>query len=150
LNPALTDDATFKSNVKTIADECDKFGLVVQKAQVLYAYLNKNQATVFANNCASGSRIMETKPADESSINDITETNYTIAPNPNNGLFTLYCTNENEILLITIMDISGKVVFRQSTEIKNNFSNFELNHLQKGIYFLRVNTDSKVSKLVIQ
>jgi hypothetical protein len=144
------DDATFKSNVKTIADECDKFGLVVQKAQVLYTYLNNNQATVFANNCASGSRIIETNQISENNSNTNLETVYRIAPNPNAGSFTLYSTNENEAIEISIKDISGKVVYAQSTEIKNNFCNFNLVQLQKGIYFLKVNASNKVSKLVIQ
>ncbi|HDR52954.1 MAG TPA: T9SS type A sorting domain-containing protein [Mariniphaga anaerophila] len=73
-----------------------------------------------------------------------------VYPNPNNGSFTLELKNFNRQAEITIMNLSGKVVYR----IENNErSHFELNspYLQRGIYNISVSDglSIKTRKMIV-
>lgn len=73
-----------------------------------------------------------------------------VYPNPNNGSFTLELKNFNRQTEITIMNLSGKVVYRiENTER----SHFDLNfpYIQRGIYNISVSDGlrMKTRKMVV-
>ncbi len=73
-----------------------------------------------------------------------------IYPNPNNGEFTLTFNQNNEPKTIEILDALGKL---QATFITNNQTyQAQLNHLAKGIYFVKINTPNaqQIVKLLIE
>ncbi len=73
-----------------------------------------------------------------------------IYPNPNHGEFTLNFTQTNEPKTIEILDALGKL---QATFITNNQTyQAHLNHLAKGIYFVKINTPNaqQMVKLLIE
>jgi hypothetical protein len=77
-----------------------------------------------------------------------------IYPNPSNGQIVLDVTGESEALMLTLVDMHGKLVY---TETLNAISNglrkqIDLGELAKGVYFVRLEAgnDSMTRKLVIQ
>lgn len=76
-------------------------------------------------------------------------------PNPNNGEFNLLYTTDNVTngVKISIMDISGKVVYSQALEKETNLGAIKTNNLSNGVYHISI-TDNKenvlyTNKLVI-
>ena len=88
-------------------------------------------------------------------INSSENNNISIYPNPTNGTITVAIGNgNNSELIISIMDIQGRVVF---TSIDKNigagyFKQINLDQLAKGIYYIKLtNADnSKYQKLIIE
>ncbi|MBK7181605.1 MAG: T9SS type A sorting domain-containing protein [Bacteroidetes bacterium] len=78
-----------------------------------------------------------------------------IYPNPSNGVFTLNINNaaSNQVV-ISIMDIQGKVVYSESDKNVSAQYNKQINltNLAKGIYYVKLNIGSEVQiqKLIIQ
>jgi hypothetical protein len=70
-----------------------------------------------------------------------------IYPNPNDGKFTIKLNKENQISEISVVDVTGKVMFKNSKVLNN-----ELNlNLQSGIYFVIVKSDNQyVKKFIIK
>ena len=74
-----------------------------------------------------------------------------IYPNPNDGNFTIEFPNpNNELLQITISDITGKTVFE--TIITQELYNYTGNKLQSGIYLVTVKGENSfyVIKMVVK
>ena len=75
---------------------------------------------------------------------------FTIAPNPNNGMFTLYGENYTAGTLdVSIINQLGQVVFRQQVvtpggELSENIS---LKNLPAGIYMMQVATANSTQML---
>ncbi len=83
-----------------------------------------------------------------SGINSI-ESQFSIYPNPSNGIFTL--ENGNLVVRsIEIADITGKTIENHIINSQSSIINLE-NHA-KGVYFLRINTEkgSYTKRLIIQ
>lgn len=80
------------------------------------------------------------------SINDLSNANISIYPNPNTGTFTV---KSPENVDITIFDITGKTVY-QNTNIKE--ANIDLSKNQKGLYIIQLknNKISVNSKIIIK
>jgi hypothetical protein len=78
-----------------------------------------------------------------------------VYPNPTTGMITLNIINANSNqVVITIMDVQGKVVFNESD---NNVSSqyikqINLTDLTKGIYVIKLNVglETKIEKLIVQ
>ncbi|MBN2662167.1 MAG: carboxypeptidase regulatory-like domain-containing protein [Bacteroidales bacterium] len=64
------------------------------------------------------------------SIDDLTNANISIYPNPSNGIFTIQSVN---IVNITIFDVNGKIIYKNSNITQ---ANVDLSKNQKGIYFI--------------
>lgn len=72
-----------------------------------------------------------------------------VYPNPSNGLFTIEIASVlTDRIYVEVLDITGKVIYR------NNFvalgyvrETIDLQNLNKGMYFLRVNEAGKISTL---
>jgi hypothetical protein len=154
-------DSLFRNDVLTIANACpETHGIVVNKAQALYNLITKTN-TVFTSNCgtAAGNRILNTSVntnTDEENkvtvINSVFE-NISIAPNPNNGQFTIQFANiNNEKVNVIIRDASQKIVFENKIEVKEKQIKLDLAHLKSGVYFTYINDNTgtqKVLKLIV-
>ena len=83
-------------------------------------------------------------------IENTTNNNLTIYPNPSNGIFTI---NSEQLTInnLTITDITGKIVFNSKFQ---NFSNSKINLTNQpaGIYFITIKTETGIytQKLIIQ
>ncbi|MFL5764470.1 MAG: GEVED domain-containing protein [Bacteroidia bacterium] len=81
--------------------------------------------------------------------------NMIVYPNPSSGVFNLSFTNANfSELLITVVDVQGKLVYSSSDKNISGAYNkvINLEELGKGLYYIKVNTgtDLKIQKLTIQ
>ncbi len=93
-------------------------------------------------------------------ITNIEEYNYvdanlSVFPNPNVGVFTIEINDMvDQELHLTIFNSLGKFIYSQNIETNGNASKrIDLSSLSSGIYFIRIDTDSKKvyrSKIVIQ
>lgn len=79
-----------------------------------------------------------------------------IFPNPNNGSFRIMSENlpQQTNVVITVVDIAGKVVFQDKRSVMQGNSHFsmQLNDLKAGIYFLKMKADKvqKSFKLIVE
>ena len=76
--------------------------------------------------------------------------NINIYPNPSNGTFNLDLINYNiENTLIELVNVQGQVVFAQT--ITNNNNTINVSKLDKGLYFIKIHTDTglKIKKIII-
>jgi hypothetical protein len=83
------------------------------------------------------------------------ENDMIVYPNPASGIFNLGFANANfSELLITIVDIQGKLVYSASEKNVNGAYTkvINLGELSKGLYYIKVNTgmEVKIKKLTIQ
>ena len=84
-------------------------------------------------------------------INDLSNNDFVIYPNPSNGIFTI----NNEQLTINnliITNITGKIIFSKDVACNVSTSKFDLSNQSKGIYFIKINTETGIytEKLIIQ
>jgi len=85
-----------------------------------------------------GSDLRKFGVANPLSTTEFAASTISIYPNPSNGVITISTENNVDV---TIIDITGKVVF-----IKNNVSNNEsinLSDLQKGVYLAKLNSEGR-------
>ena len=85
-------------------------------------------------------------------INNIKNNSISIYPNPTTGIITIennsQLTNNNEQLTIT--DITGKIVSNFQFSIFNSQFSIDLSEYGKGVYFIRIQTDTSfICKKVI-
>ena len=76
---------------------------------------------------------------DCSNINELSNGNLDIYPNPNNGLFTI--SNSEDIVEVTITDVHGKIV-QSINEINLNKIDVDLTNLERGMYMVNVETSN--------
>lgn len=76
--------------------------------------------------------------------NEETIGEFSVHPNPSNGIFTIQET-EKEVQLAAVHDVTGRKV--EYTEIKNQILN--ISHLRDGIYFLSVGRNGKYFTKII-
>jgi hypothetical protein len=77
--------------------------------------------------------------------------NFIIYPNPSNGNINIRSTVEVGTAMISILDLNGRVVYSQETEM-NNTVNISAENLTSGIYMIQIKSASysQTSKLIIQ
>jgi len=87
--------------------------------------------------------------------NERKSNNFDIIPNPNNGDFRIHLeltTNSNA--LVSVYDLSGKIVNQTRHSVVNGLNDIELSNrnLKPGVYIVQVQIDGSVyrSKLIIQ
>lgn len=78
-----------------------------------------------------------------------------VYPNPNNGIFSLtYVTGKNEMVLVNVYDVMGRVVYSQRMNFTagSNSLQLSLENLSKGIYSMEMIADESriVEKVVIK
>ncbi len=64
-------------------------------------------------------------------------------PNPNNGVFTIENNSKNEISEMQILDLSGNIVYENST----NQINYDLSNLVNGMYFVLLKSDNSTKTI---
>jgi hypothetical protein len=77
-----------------------------------------------------------------------------VYPNPTSGMFNISITNPNfRELNINIVDVQGKEVYKYTDKniSADYLKQIDLEGLTKGIYFIRLTTESefKIQKLII-
>ncbi len=81
------------------------------------------------------SQILRTENLQElSSTEAKSEGRITISPNPVKDIFTIHLDKKEKIILVKLFDNTGRLILNTSS-VANN-----INHLNKGIYFLEVKT----------
>jgi hypothetical protein len=66
-------------------------------------------------------------------------------PNPNNGSFTLaYDLKTNTEAVLTITDITGKLVYTGMIDNLNSRLQIHTSHLQNGVYFVQLLNDDQL------
>ncbi len=83
-------------------------------------------------------------------IEDITDPNFSINPNPSQGEFTLQLSEYVNNCEIELTDLNGKLIKKNS--FSGNKIQFLETGLEKGVYFIhsRINGKSFIEKIVIQ
>ncbi len=83
-------------------------------------------------------------------IEDITDLNFSINPNPSQGEFTLQLSEYVNNCEIELTDLNGKLIKKNS--FSGNKIQFLETGLEKGVYFIhsRINGKSFIEKIVIQ
>jgi hypothetical protein len=80
-------------------------------------------------------------------IDELTQNNFNLYPNPNNGTFTIE-SGINEPFDVNVFDVLGKLI-DSKTNLRNNVR-FNLSNSPKGIYFVTINTDkNRIVKRVV-
>ena len=75
------------------------------------------------------------------------ETKVLLYPNPTTGEFTISFKGEEGEKVITISDISGKIVY--STHVDTDSALIDMNGFASGIYYVRVTTESHAESLQV-
>jgi hypothetical protein len=84
---------------------------------------------------------------------ELVKSNYTLAPNPNNGSFTLTFKDLSNDYLVEVFDISGRVVYENYfTQNSNLTQEVKIENPSSGIYFVNVKSGSVISteKIIIK
>ena len=74
---------------------------------------------------------------------------FEIYPNPNNGSFEIKMSNISDKVEIEILDINGKIIYKNTSSNKNQTINIE--NISSGVYILKANQNGyfKTKKLII-
>ena len=82
------------------------------------------------------------------------ENNITITPNPNKGIFTVNIVNNNsDKVKLELMNVEGQIISSNLITVNNKYTqNYDISHLAKGIYYLKISTNDtvKVKKVIVQ
>ncbi|MCR5192762.1 MAG: T9SS type A sorting domain-containing protein, partial [Bacteroidales bacterium] len=90
---------------------------------------------------------------EETGINTADGTNLSIFPNPTSNVTTISVNGVNGDVSITIVDMNGRTVLRDSMECEGGCTkSIEVSGLAQGAYFVRVSGDSlnMVKKLIVK
>lgn len=83
-------------------------------------------------------------------INDAQLLNFTMYPNPSEDMISFQLPSDTNKAQVTIFDYLGKSLLKQNISTLNK--NLDVSNLSSGIYFVRIQTDSKVGtkKLIVR
>ncbi|MBX9852229.1 MAG: T9SS type A sorting domain-containing protein [Cytophagaceae bacterium] len=72
-----------------------------------------------------------------------------VYPNPNNGVFSVVMNGlADENSNLELVNSLGQVIFSQALSLESNVLEFNLSHLAKGVYYLKL--DGTVKKIVVE
>jgi len=99
----------------------------------------------------------ESRPTNQISVNvgvsirEIYENNFTVYPNPNNGVFYINSTENLEKSEIKIYNCKGEIINTYEQNLNQN-TKLNLENLPKGIYFIKIISENKnfTEKIIIQ
>ena len=94
------------------------------------------EAEIYVDNCTN--------------INDKLTTDFKISPNPNNGEFEVNLSYIGENTTIEILDLNGKVIYKNTCFNKNQ--NINIENISRGIYIVKAtqNGNIRTKKLIIK
>ncbi|TDP58880.1 zinc-dependent metalloprotease [Flavobacterium dankookense] len=87
------------------------------------------------------------------SNNEVVKNNFTIAPNPNNGSFTIQFKDLSNDYSVEIFDVSGRMVYENYYTLSSNLSQeITLDKPSSGLYFVNVKSGSVITteKIIIK
>ncbi len=90
---------------------------------------------------------------DFTSLDNISTLNYSVLPNPSNGMFELKADElQGKSVEVTISDVLGEVVFKMETFKYEKPIVIDLSEMPKGTYFLSLSAeaDQTVTKIIIE
>jgi CubicO group peptidase (beta-lactamase class C family) len=111
-------------------------------------FISYNYNTQGANTTAINSQVINilnqylSTPIGESN-------NYTLSPNPTSETCTISLKESSEDRSVAIYDIKGSLIYANSIQANTNNLKLSLSHLEKGIYFLKIQ-NSTTQHLIIQ
>lgn len=153
LNCVLNQDSISNeelNELKTLANQCaGNNGAAVYYARALYRLVTGLDFVV-TGNCGTGSRPINTQ--DEIKQKQFTNGSYELIPNPSTGDFFIILPAENEVVYITILDMSGKVQFKDDRKGSGFLAAVPTN-LDNGVYCVSIqNVKNEIitKKLVVQ
>jgi hypothetical protein len=144
-------DGTKKKVIKKIPSGENCYGLVLTSICV-----NQGTGKVYIVNCGNSGIINIIQDNQLESITEISSfNNIHIHPNPTNGNFQVRIfTNKKENLALKLLSPLGQII--ETREVKLTFTNhteqFDVSHLSKGIYFLKISSNEihRSEKIVVQ
>ncbi|MCD4695970.1 MAG: T9SS type A sorting domain-containing protein, partial [Bacteroidales bacterium] len=86
-------------------------------------------------------------------IEESTKNHINIFPNPGNGEFTINFENHPGNLNVKVLNFLGKIIYESNIEnTAKNSMNIDLNHISRGVYFVKINTleTEIVRKIIIR
>lgn len=78
---------------------------------------------------------------------------FSIYPNPSNGVFSISLNNQSSDIDLVIKNILGQIVHEDKVSVSTNSTDLNLQHLKKGLYIVDLveeNTISKTGKIIIR
>jgi hypothetical protein len=136
-----------KTDLTSIAQQCPLTGgTSVYQARVLLSIIN-DSITDYNDNCTGNSNrsmIIENNPTPIPIVNNSA---FKLYPNPNNGDMILeYNLTENEKGVISIYDLTGRILKQYTINSKNTLFNINENELNSGIYYYSIHVNEKIVK----
>ncbi|RLD44115.1 MAG: hypothetical protein DRI86_08325, partial [Bacteroidetes bacterium] len=140
--------ATWLWNTGTITqtETFDQSNLTNGSANTVYVEVTEN-------GCSSSDTLIITVLDDVSINNTINNVNVSIYPNPSNGQFTLAIKGLEGNFDMTIINLSGQVVYSNNLTATINFSTkVNVRNLARGVYYVKLSNNDgvKTSKLIIK
>ena len=152
----LTTDNTSSNAVSYLWDFGDGNTSTSFEPTHTYASTGTYNVTLQAvNSCGDTTTITQTVTvADNSSINEAEVNHVQVYPNPSDGYFNVNLAQEtNEMVLITIMDISGRIVYQKEYSGEGIFTTaIDIRGVASGTYILRLQSGnvSGVQRIIVK
>ena len=74
-----------------------------------------------------------------------------IFPNPTNNFINIILQNVNNKSTIQLIDLFGKVIYRNEITLNSKYKQIDVNTIQKGMYVLKISNEKGIiSKKVIK
>ena len=110
------------------------------------------QVLIETNGCVNESICEDVEVSTSDLIENFVDFNFSVFPNPSNGIFTIAIEGINNTQIeLSVMDVSGKVVYAQS--IASNSSKLivpmNISNVEEGVYFVRINGGKAITRRVI-
>jgi hypothetical protein len=145
------------SNINLIAGQSIRFmpGTVIEPGAYVHAYITSDNTfceAIESSNIVSNNYIntkaLELEPSEQPVNDELLSPSLKVFPNPNNGTFTVQTSNFVEQTTIQIFDNTGRIVYTTTTN--NNKTEFVLNELKQGLYFIRtINNNTSLTQRII-
>ncbi|MGY0390984.1 reprolysin-like metallopeptidase [Bizionia sp. KMM 8389] len=87
------------------------------------------------------------------SVDEFSDSEFTVYPNPNSGIFNIKIPQVSETVSVTVHDIRGRNVYSQDYKATSSFNeSIDLGTVESGIYLLQVTAGTKTitKKIIVQ
>lgn len=145
-------EGTFKVKVNGVQVGTIPYSATATTTTITGINKTGNVIVSFEENSTAGNRVkfddLSWTCASTLSTTDFQNDNFSIYPNPSNGNVKINFENSNEKHTVQIYSLIGQKIFEKDFDYTNTAS---LNNLNKGIYLIKVSTDSttETKKLIV-
>jgi glucose/arabinose dehydrogenase len=112
-----------------INNEFNPSVLGIGSFELNYTFADKNGC----GNSVSASTVIESCLGITSNI----QINFSVLPNPSNGIFNIQFTSETNFDRLEVIDVTGKICWTKQNFVGTNLI-VDLNHQAKGVYYLKL------------